>query len=172
MIRKIILLLILIVIFAAPSALANDSGPDNDNGGRLSFSFTLASNEVKIGEAFEFTIKITNKTLRNIQLISADYVFDGTYDGITDQIEDIVIKPYQTTELKISYNVPASLNWYTENGKYYVDFYPQLFYTAEAVLSTNLLDDTDAPDSMYNYSEYYQSAKSKVKCQITNTRRQ
>ena len=166
MIKKTTLILLLLLISVAPCALANDGGSRPDHQ-RLTFSFTLKSNEVKIGETFEFTMKITNNTSREAELLYFWQIFEESHNTQNAKIDGIIIDPYKTTSLDISYQVPENINWYEINGEYFIDFRPELYYLAKEILDGESTD-YDWYDIEDDYWDYYQMSTQNIQLKITN----
>jgi len=166
MIKKTILIVLLLLVVFTPYTLANDGGSRPDDQ-RLTFNFILKSNEVKIGETFEFTMKITNNTSREAELISFWQIFKKSHDTQNADIKEIIIDPFKTISLDISYKVPENINWYEINGEYFVDFHPEIFYWAKEILDGESTD-FDWYDIEDDYWDYYQMSKQNIQLKITN----
>ncbi|MEX1376170.1 MAG: hypothetical protein AB1Z23_01740 [Eubacteriales bacterium] len=164
-IRKALLIAMLAIVLIAPLVSANDGGSRPDTQ-RLSFTFTPISKEVKVGESFEFKVKVVNNTSREAWLIAFNQIFVGSYETENADVNGIIIPAYKTVTLDVSYVVPDSINWYEKNGKYYTDFSPEMYYQAKELLDWEEKDDWyDETDDSW---DYYQLNNQLSPIEITN----
>lgn len=129
MIRKIILLSALILVFAAPYALA-DAGSGYDDNELVKIKIKPHFDEITIGEEITFTADFTNLTDDEVELIQLWKVFvDDTSDARVD-LDDIIIEPNRTMSMNFTYLVSENIHWYEKDGKYYSDFNVVFVYFA------------------------------------------
>ena len=128
-----VLTIIIVLVFLLPvSVEANDGGYSPDYSGMVTYTVETDCEEVGIGETFEFTVTIKNRTEYSFERVElCTFIEDAQmyYFLMFGEYDDrLILHPYETRVIVFEMTVPEHVAWYKVGDDYYFNLKPELRY--------------------------------------------
>jgi len=114
-----------------PVTRANDGGPHPDYNKYVTYTVETDCTEIAIGEEITFTIKLRNHTKATFDLYNIDRIFTDIHSSYYVEEFDselLMLKPYSSKEIVLTYTVPDDVIWHKKADGFYIEFYPEIEY--------------------------------------------